>query len=158
VASPPTAFGPGLTRYRLRRNPLTHVIEKALREEVGVVHALSLDPSEAGLQIPEPQFLEKRLAREAACGTEIRVIMPGTFDPAQSDACPTCAGEVSSGSAYGTPGLHRVDVSQRPHQEAWDGLNRSPGWQSGAAERLAGLGRSQGPGQAGRAESAAQGR
>jgi hypothetical protein len=84
-----------LTRYRLRRNPVTRAIEKALREEVGVVHALSIDHFEAGLQIREPQYLEKWLAREAACGEEIRVIMPGTFDPAESDACPTCAGEVS---------------------------------------------------------------
>src|SRR3954453_12374765 len=102
MAAPPPVFAPGLTRYRMRRNPRTNAIERALREEAGVVHALPLDQSPAGVQIAEPQYLEQWRAREAACGADIRVIMPGTFDPADSDACPTCAGEVSSGSAYGT--------------------------------------------------------
>ena len=86
----------------MRRNPLTNARERALPEEVGIVHALPLYQSEAGLQIRWPQYLEKWLAREAACGAEIRVIMPGTFAPADSDVCPTCAGEVFSRSAYGT--------------------------------------------------------
>jgi hypothetical protein len=102
MAAPAPVFGPGLTRYRLRRNPLTNARERALPEEVGIVHALPLYQSEAGLQIRWPQYLEKWLAREAACGAEIRVIMPGTFAPADSDVCPTCAGEVFSRSAYGT--------------------------------------------------------
>ena len=93
MAAPSPVFAPGLTRYRVRRNYL-NVRERALPEEVGVVHALPLDHSEAGLQMP--QFLEPWFARGAACGAEVRVIMPGTFDPADSDVCPTCADEVSS--------------------------------------------------------------
>jgi hypothetical protein len=99
MASPEPVFAPGLTRYRVRRNHL-NVRERALPEEVGIVHALPLDHSVTALEIP--QYLEPWLALGAACGAEIRVIMPGTFDPADSDVCTTCAEQVSSRSAFGT--------------------------------------------------------
>jgi hypothetical protein len=137
MAPPPPAFGPGLTRYRLRRNPLTNARERALPEEVGAVHALPLDQSEAGLQIRCPQYLEKWLAREAACGAEIRVIMPGTFDPADSEACPTCAGAVSSASAYGTRTAPRRHVPAT----APTGLRRPEPVSQLARERLSEAGR-----------------
>jgi hypothetical protein len=72
MLSPSPAFRLGLTRYRLGRNPRTHVVERVLPADVGIVHALSVHVSESGLQIREPQYLEQRHEREAVCGAKVR--------------------------------------------------------------------------------------
>jgi hypothetical protein len=108
TAVPPKALSPqrrylaGLTSYDMRRDPHDHILDRALPADPGEAHAVVVW---RGSRVPkQPQFLDSWMAEYALCGRRIKVLLPLTFRPDDSDAdqCPRCRALVRSGAL--TPG------------------------------------------------------
>ncbi|WP_164700882.1 hypothetical protein [Modestobacter sp. KNN46-3] len=91
-----------LTHYDQRRDPVDHVIEKVLPEDIGQVHAVRLTRFDRRGG-NGPHFLSARWYERAMCGAVVKVLMPQEFDPGEDDACPRCVGPVLRGERAPAP-------------------------------------------------------
>ena len=94
MSAQPPAYSPGLSRYKLRRNSL-NVVAKVLPPEPDLVHALPVRTSDR-TPLDSPHYFELHHDRQAVCGARVLVMMPGSFDPGDPQACQRCADEVFS--------------------------------------------------------------
>lgn len=100
-----TRFVAALESYDMRRDPDDHVLEKALPDELGVVHAVNARWFKYSLK--QPQFLDRFDVEEALCGRRVRVLLPLAFKPlvGDEDQCARCRERLLAGAT--APPLRR---------------------------------------------------
>jgi hypothetical protein len=78
-----------------QRDDLDHQLDRALPDEIGIVHACMLGPEPQGLRkeildATEPVFATRGRVLDAACGTWVQVLLPEPFDSEHPQACQRC--------------------------------------------------------------------
>lgn len=117
----------GLTAYALARDAVSRKWHPVIPDDPGIIHAIR--PTITEPTITEPYFIEDtQHYRAGLCGALVKVVVPLSFKPTETGACPECLEELANPAVQ--DGWLRNPFGASMTGDRWwsTGSYKNPGW------------------------------
>ncbi|TLM87222.1 hypothetical protein [Pseudarthrobacter sp. NamE5] len=117
----------GLTAYALARDTVSRKWHPVIADEPGIIHAVR--PTATEPTITEPYFIEDtQHYRAGLCGALVKVVVPLSFKPAETDACQECVDELTNPAVPAVWLSNPFGASLTGDSWWLKGTYKNPGW------------------------------